>query len=227
MSTRVLQHSSKIPAMATSTIWYEPRATCAPLQRLHLHFQVCIRSALAPGSASVGAGGSSTTVTPGRLRSREVSTFATASCRATIRCCLRRHRIRLRRWSSGRIRPPGCAGSADPRNRPPGFFRNTTAPAARADLKVEVKARKWLTDVAVVCPATKSVVARQNTHLHPGVSAKAGEAVKTRRGRSTRGRCRGLCIKGDFFFSFFPPCFRHSPNYHPITCRRIIGVYFR
>ena len=43
---------------------------------------------------------------------------------------------------------------------------------ARADLKVEVKARKWLVDVAIVCPATKSVVARQNTHLHPGVSAR-------------------------------------------------------
>jgi hypothetical protein len=42
------------------------------------------------------------------------------------------------------------------------------------DLKVEVKARKGLLDVAIVCPATKSVVARQNTHLHPGVSAKAG-----------------------------------------------------
>ncbi len=36
-------------------------------------------SALAPGSASVGAGGSSTTVTPARLRSRVVSTFATAA----------------------------------------------------------------------------------------------------------------------------------------------------
>jgi hypothetical protein len=43
---------------------------------------------------------------------------------------------------------------------------------------VEVKARKRLVDVAVVCPATKSVVARQNTHVHPGASAKAGEAVK-------------------------------------------------
>jgi hypothetical protein len=37
----------------------------------------------------------------------------------------------------------------------------TAAPlGARADLKVEVKARKWLMDVAIVCPATKSVVAR-------------------------------------------------------------------
>ena len=34
-------------------------------------------------------------------------------------------------------------------------------PGARADLKGEVKARKWLIDVAIVCPA---VVARQNTH---------------------------------------------------------------
>jgi hypothetical protein len=32
---------------------------------------------------------------------------------------------------------------------------------ARADMKVQVKARKWLIDVAVLCPATKSVVARQ------------------------------------------------------------------
>ncbi len=39
----------------------------------------------------------------------------------------------------------------------------------------EVKARKWLIDVAIVCPATKSVVARQYTqytHVHPGVSAR-------------------------------------------------------
>jgi hypothetical protein len=28
-------------------------------------------------------------------------------------------------------------------------------PGARADLKVDVKARKWLTNVAIVCPATK------------------------------------------------------------------------
>jgi hypothetical protein len=45
-------------------------------------------------------------------------------------------------------------------------------PGARADLKVEVKARKWLIDV---CPATKSVVARQNTHLHPGVARSVRE----------------------------------------------------
>ncbi len=45
-------------------------------------------------------------------------------------------------------------------------------------MKAEVKARKWLVDVAIVCPATKSVVARQYTHVNPGVSAKAGEAVK-------------------------------------------------
>jgi hypothetical protein len=56
-------------------------------------FTSTFRPALAPGSASVGAGGSSTTVTPGRLRSGVVSTFATASCHATIRCFLRRHRI--------------------------------------------------------------------------------------------------------------------------------------
>ena len=47
---------------------------------------------------------------------------------------------------------------------------------------MDVKARKWwLSDVAVVvCPATKSVVARLRSHAtQPGVSAtKAGEAVK-------------------------------------------------
>ena len=45
-------------------------------------------------------------------------------------------------------------------------------------MKVEVKARKWLIDVAVVCPASKSVVERQRSHVNPGVAAKAGEAVK-------------------------------------------------
>ena len=34
---------------------------------------------------------------------------------------------------------------------------------ARVDLKVEVKARKWLIDVAVVCPATKAVRSRTST----------------------------------------------------------------
>jgi hypothetical protein len=34
-------------------------------------------------------------------------------------------------------------------------------PGARADLKVDVKARKWLVAVAIVCPATKSLVATQ------------------------------------------------------------------
>ncbi len=41
-----------------------------------------------------------------------------------------------------------------------------------------MKARKWLIDVAVVCPATKSVVELQRSHVNPGVAAKAGEAVK-------------------------------------------------
>jgi hypothetical protein len=63
---------------------------------------------------------------------------------------------------------------------------------ARADLKVEVKAPKWLIDVAIVCPATKSVVARQNTHLHPGVSAKAGEAVKRKK---YKGVVRGFVVE--------------------------------
>jgi hypothetical protein len=65
-------------------------------------------------------------------------------------------------------------------------------PGARADLKVEVKARKWLIDVAIVCPATKSVVARQNTHLHPGVSAKAGEAVKRKK---YKGAVKGFVVE--------------------------------
>ncbi len=50
--------------------------------------------------------------------------------------------------------------------------RREALPGAGADLKVELKARKWLTDTAIVCPATKSVVARQNMHVHHGVSAK-------------------------------------------------------
>ncbi len=52
--------------------------------------------------------------------------------------------------------------------------------------------RKWLKDVAIVCPATKSVVDRQNTHLHPGVSAKAGEAVKRKK---YKGAVRGFVVE--------------------------------
>ena len=59
-------------------------------------------------------------------------------------------------------------------------------PGARADLKVEVKARKWLIDVAIVCPATKAVVAR------PGVSAKAGEAVKRKK---YKGAVQGFVVE--------------------------------
>ncbi len=49
-------------------------------------------------------------------------------------------------------------------------------PGARADLKVEVKARKWLIDVASVCPATKSVVASggQAEHAPPSRSVREG-----------------------------------------------------
>jgi hypothetical protein len=43
---------------------------------------------------------------------------------------------------------------------------------------VEGKARKWFIDVAIPCPATKSVTARQYKHVNPGVSAKAGAAAK-------------------------------------------------
>ncbi len=43
-----------------------------------------------------------------------------------------------------------------------------------------------------MCPATKSVVARQNTHLHPGVSAKAGEAVKRKK---YKGAVRGFVLE--------------------------------
>jgi hypothetical protein len=68
--------------------------------------------------------------------------------------------------------------------------RAEALPEARADLKVEVKAREWLIDIAVVCPATKSVVARQYTHVHPGVSAKAGEAVKRNKDKGA-GVCGG------------------------------------
>ena len=63
---------------------------------------------------------------------------------------------------------------------------------ARADLKVEVKARKWLIDVAVVCPASKSVVERQKSHVNPGVAAKAGEAVKRNK---YKGVVRGFVVE--------------------------------
>jgi len=63
---------------------------------------------------------------------------------------------------------------------------------ARADLKVEVKARKWLIDVAVVCPASKSVVERQRSHVNPGVAAKAGEAVKRNK---YKGLVRGFVVE--------------------------------
>jgi hypothetical protein len=36
-------------------------------------------------------------------------------------------------------------------------------------------------------PRHKSVVARQNTHVHPGVSAKAGEAVKRKKYGAVQG----------------------------------------
>jgi hypothetical protein len=57
-------------------------------------------------------------------------------------------------------------------------------PGARADLTVEVKARKWLTDVAIVCPATESVVTRQ--------PAKAGEAVKRKK---EKGAVQGFVVE--------------------------------
>ncbi len=50
-------------------------------------------------------------------------------------------------------------------------------PGARADLKVEVKARKWLIDVAIVCP---------------GVSAKAGEVVKRKK---HKGAVQGFVVE--------------------------------
>ncbi len=76
----------------------------------------------------------------------------------------------------------------------------TSIPIALALLlaAAEVKVRKWLIDVAiVVCPATKSAVARQYTHVQAGVSAKAGEAVKPKKykgalcggGRRAAGCC--------------------------------------
>ncbi len=43
-----------------------------------------------------------------------------------------------------------------------------------------------------MCPATKSVVARQTTHLHPGVSAKAGEAVKRKK---YKGAVQGFVVE--------------------------------
>ncbi len=55
-----------------------------------------------------------------------------------------------------------------------------------------MKARKWLTDVAIVCQAAKSVVARHNTHVHPGVSAKAGEAVNRKK---YKGAVQGFVVE--------------------------------
>jgi hypothetical protein len=81
----------------------------------------------------------------------------------------------------------GTTPSQNPTGQPTGGDgRRRTASLRRRcrDLKVEVKARKWLTDVAVVCPATKPVVARQYTHVNPEVCAKAGEVVK-------RNKCKG------------------------------------
>ncbi len=59
-------------------------------------------------------------------------------------------------------------------------------------MKVEVKARKWLIDVAVVCPAAKSVVERQRSHVNPGVAEKAGEAVKRNK---HKGVVRGCVVE--------------------------------
>ncbi len=53
----------------------------------------------------------------------------------------------------------------------------------------QVAHSKWFIDVAIVCPATKSVVGRQNTHVHPGVSAKAGEAVKRKKDKGAVQGC--------------------------------------
>jgi hypothetical protein len=44
-------------------------------------------------------------------------------------------------------------------------------PGVRVGLKLEAKARTWLKDVAIVCPATKSVVA---VHARPSRSACEG-----------------------------------------------------
>ena len=70
-------------------------------------------------------------------------------------------KLRTTRLRSLPGRGAGCAG-ADA--GPPGLGW------VRADLKVEAKARTWLIDAAVVCPATKSVVARQRSRV-------TGEAV--------------------------------------------------
>jgi hypothetical protein len=43
-----------------------------------------------------------------------------------------------------------------------------------------------------VCPATKKVVARQYTHVHPGVSAKAGEAVTRKK---YKGAVQGFVVE--------------------------------
>jgi hypothetical protein len=57
---------------------------------------------------------------------------------------------------------------------------------------VEVKARKWRIDVAIVCPATKTMVARQNTYVRAGVSAKAREAVRRKK---YKGAVQGFVVE--------------------------------
>jgi hypothetical protein len=52
--------------------------------------------------------------------------------------------------------------------------RQEALPGTRAELKLEVKALKWRTDVASVFPATKSVVATQDTHARPSRSVCEG-----------------------------------------------------
>jgi hypothetical protein len=61
-------------------------------------------------------------------------------------------------------------------------------PGARVDQKVEVTARKWLLDVAIVRPSGGQAV-----HARPSRSV-CGEAVKRKKykGAVPKGRCRGL-----------------------------------
>ena len=105
-------------------------------------------------------------------------------CRRRQQRIVTRHDDIIAKLLTTRLRSlPGVTVVQEPPAPVPGLA------GARADLKVEVKARKWLIDVAVVCPASKSVVERQK---NPGVAAKAGEAVKRNK---YKGVVRGFVVE--------------------------------
>jgi hypothetical protein len=70
---------------------------------------------------------------------------------------------------------------------------------------MKMTARTRLVDVAVACPATKSVASQQHTRVNPAwgfwASAKVGEAVKAEVLASGEGVCSGVHPSGAFDIS--------------------------